>query len=104
LSLLASATATPVSSLEVPAQRSLPKLHAIQNELSAFEADLGTVRDYKKEGMGEYGVLGLILGLILVSGKVISDGMLFLRQSTTLLLSLSRPPRSILLHSPSSSN
>lgn len=39
-----------------------------------FHADDGYARDVKREEGGAYGVLGVILGLILVSGKVLGEG------------------------------
>lgn len=46
----------------------------------------GFMRDSKKEGGNIYGLLGVILGLILVNGKTLSDGeFLFLSTYFTLL-------------------
>lgn len=38
------------------------------------DAQGGLMRDYKREEGGAYGVLGVILALILVNGKVLGDG------------------------------
>lgn len=49
------------------------KAHPIERNVAIFQEDEGAVRDFRKEGVGEYAILGVILGLILVSGKSISD-------------------------------
>lgn len=43
-------------------------------ELRIWEEDVGTARDTKREGAGAYGILGIILGIILVNGKILTDG------------------------------
>lgn len=72
--LLAKASELIIPSFKAPAGPRHAKFHNVQVELADGQLDDGSARDYRKEGLGEYGILGLVLGLILVSGKAISDG------------------------------
>lgn len=47
------------------------------------------MRDVKREEGGPYGLMGVILGLVLVNGKVLGDGESFFTGSTQLRAQLS---------------
>ncbi|GAA5935922.1 hypothetical protein JCM1841_006592 [Sporobolomyces salmonicolor] len=63
-------------------RRELAAWEADEEALSSSVEDGGVLRDAKREEGGAYGVLGVILALILVNGKVLGDDQLisFLRR------------------------
>lgn len=51
-----------------------PPDNAYLADIYNWRREQGYMRDIQKEDGGAYGLLGVILGLILVSGKVLGDG------------------------------
>ena len=52
---------------------------SLAKEIRVWEQDVGAARDMKREGGAAYGILGIILGIILVNGKILTDGQFSFR-------------------------
>lgn len=51
-----------------------PAADVFMEDIEEYKQSEGYLRDYKREEGGAYGLLGVILGLILLSNKALTDG------------------------------